>query len=177
MNTAQFTPAGTDTAEDLGRIHLIGVGGVGMIGQARLFLTRGLGDGEPPTALALVAAVPPDTFRQREEGSAVVSLSLGVPADLHATAPWLLGGAKTLSYAINMAAQRPRYLATPGSGWEMLMQFGNTLLQDRIVFASGWMNYQMPIKDVIDEMRALPLKEEVREKWLYKNAARLLRLD
>ncbi|MFG1800554.1 UDP-N-acetylmuramate--L-alanine ligase [Micromonospora carbonacea] len=42
MNTAQFTPAGTLTAEDLGRIHLIGVGGVGMSGLARLFLTRGL---------------------------------------------------------------------------------------------------------------------------------------
>ncbi|MFC0003281.1 UDP-N-acetylmuramate--L-alanine ligase [Micromonospora siamensis] len=42
MNTAQFTPAGTLTAEDLGRIHLIGVGGVGMAGLARLFLTRGL---------------------------------------------------------------------------------------------------------------------------------------
>ncbi|NES12256.1 MULTISPECIES: UDP-N-acetylmuramate--L-alanine ligase [Micromonospora] len=42
MNTAQFTPAGTTTAEDLGRIHLIGVGGVGMSGLARLFLTRGL---------------------------------------------------------------------------------------------------------------------------------------
>jgi UDP-N-acetylmuramate--alanine ligase len=42
MNTAQFTPAGTVTAEELGRIHLIGVGGVGMSGLARLFLTRGL---------------------------------------------------------------------------------------------------------------------------------------
>ncbi|MER7169500.1 UDP-N-acetylmuramate--L-alanine ligase [Micromonospora sp. NPDC000207] len=42
MNTAQFTPAGTLTAEDLGAIHLIGVGGVGMSGLARLFLTRGL---------------------------------------------------------------------------------------------------------------------------------------
>ncbi|TDC65181.1 UDP-N-acetylmuramate--L-alanine ligase [Micromonospora sp. KC207] len=42
MNTAQFTPAGTLTAEDLGRIHLIGVGGVGMSGLARLLLTRGL---------------------------------------------------------------------------------------------------------------------------------------
>ncbi|MGK5741885.1 UDP-N-acetylmuramate--L-alanine ligase [Micromonospora sp. URMC 103] len=40
--TAQFTPAGTLTAEDLGTIHLIGVGGVGMSGLARLFLTRGI---------------------------------------------------------------------------------------------------------------------------------------
>ncbi|MGC5031957.1 UDP-N-acetylmuramate--L-alanine ligase [Micromonospora sp. DT229] len=37
-----FSPAGTVTAEDLGHIHLIGVGGVGMSGLARLFLTRGL---------------------------------------------------------------------------------------------------------------------------------------
>lgn len=30
------------TAEDLGRVHLIGIGGVGMSGLARLFLTRGI---------------------------------------------------------------------------------------------------------------------------------------
>ena len=42
MNTAQFTPAGTLTAEDLGAVHLIGIGGVGMSGLARLLLTRGI---------------------------------------------------------------------------------------------------------------------------------------
>ena len=30
------------TAEDLGRVHLVGVGGVGMSGLARLLLTRGI---------------------------------------------------------------------------------------------------------------------------------------
>jgi hypothetical protein len=74
---------------------------------------------------------------------------------------------------ISTAGHRPKYLATPGSGWEMLMQFGNTLLQDRIVFASSWWTYAMPIKEVIQEMRALPLKDEVMEKWLYENALRL----
>jgi predicted TIM-barrel fold metal-dependent hydrolase len=74
---------------------------------------------------------------------------------------------------IDTAAHRPKYFATPGSGWEMLMQFGNTLLQDRIVFASGWSNYQMPIADVVEEMRALPLKDDVKEKWLYRNASRI----
>jgi len=82
---------------------------------------------------------------------------------------------------ISTEAHRPKHLATPGSGWEMLMQFGNTLLQDRIVFASGWGSYFMYSKDVIkkviQEVRALPLKEEVKEKWLYKNAARLFHRD
>jgi 4-amino-4-deoxychorismate lyase len=75
-------------------------------GACRVFLTRGLGDGTPPTLLALLAAVPAETLRQQAEGVRVVSLSLGVPAGFRATAPWLLGGAKTLSYAVNMAAYR-----------------------------------------------------------------------
>jgi len=75
-------------------------------GVCRLFLTRGLGDGLPPTALALLAPVPAEVVRQRAEGISVVSLGLGVPADFRARAPWLLGGAKTLSYAVNMAALR-----------------------------------------------------------------------
>ena len=75
-------------------------------GACRVFLTRGLGDGTPPTLLALLAAVPAETIRQRTEGISVVTLSLGVPADFRSRAPWLLGGAKTLSYAVNMAAGR-----------------------------------------------------------------------
>ncbi|MDT5030523.1 MAG: UDP-N-acetylmuramate--alanine ligase [Actinoplanes sp.] len=42
MNTAQLRPAGEMTAEDLGTVHLIGIGGVGMAGLARLLLTRGI---------------------------------------------------------------------------------------------------------------------------------------
>ena len=75
-------------------------------GVCRLFLTRGLGEGTPPTCLALLAPVPAETLRQRAEGISVVTLGLGVPAAFRAEAPWLLGGAKTLSYAVNMAAQR-----------------------------------------------------------------------
>jgi 4-amino-4-deoxychorismate lyase len=76
----------------------------GTDGVLRLFLTRG--DAGTPTALALLAPVPAEVVRQRERGIAVVSLSLGIPADFRAGAPWLLGGAKTLSYAVNMATQR-----------------------------------------------------------------------
>ncbi|WP_433829342.1 UDP-N-acetylmuramate--L-alanine ligase [Actinoplanes sp. CA-015351] len=42
MNTAELKPAGELTAEDLGSVHLIGIGGVGMAGLARLLLTRGV---------------------------------------------------------------------------------------------------------------------------------------
>jgi UDP-N-acetylmuramate--alanine ligase len=42
VNTAELSPAGELTAEDLGSVHLIGIGGVGMGGLARLLLTRGV---------------------------------------------------------------------------------------------------------------------------------------
>jgi len=42
INIAELTPMGTLTAEELGTVHLIGVGGVGMSGLARLLLTRGI---------------------------------------------------------------------------------------------------------------------------------------
>jgi 4-amino-4-deoxychorismate lyase len=44
--------------------------------------------------------------RSRHEGIAVLTASLGFTAESRRTAPWLLGGAKTLSYAVNMASQR-----------------------------------------------------------------------
>jgi 4-amino-4-deoxychorismate lyase len=75
-------------------------------GVCRLYITRGLGVGQPPTTLALLSPVTPEVLRQRAEGISVVSLGLGVPAAYRAAAPWLLGGAKTLSYAVNMAAIR-----------------------------------------------------------------------
>jgi len=78
---------------------------------------------------------------------------------------------------ISTAAHRPKYFATPGSGWEMLMQYGNTLLQDKVVFASSWFTYSLPIKQVVEEMLALPLKDSVKEKWMYKNARRLFRFE
>jgi UDP-N-acetylmuramate--alanine ligase len=42
VNTTELTGVGELTAEELGRVHLIGVGGVGMSGLARLLLTRGI---------------------------------------------------------------------------------------------------------------------------------------
>jgi 4-amino-4-deoxychorismate lyase len=52
-----------------------------------------------PQALALVSALPPELEELRARGLRVVSL-LGIRAQ----APWLLGGVKSTSYAVNMAA-------------------------------------------------------------------------
>lgn len=76
-------------------------------GILKLVMTRGL-DGlpGPATCLATLAPVAPETLRQRREGVGVRMLSLGVASDERARSPWLLGGAKSLSYAVNMAALR-----------------------------------------------------------------------
>ena len=34
---------------------------------------------------------------------------------------------------LDTSAHRAKYLGQPGSGWEMLMQFGNTLIQDKVL--------------------------------------------
>jgi len=46
-------------------------------------------------------------------------------------------------------------------------------LQDRIVFASGVGDLGLPIGQIVQEMRELPLKDSVKEKWLYGNAQAL----
>ncbi len=74
------------------------------------------------------------------------------------------------------AAHRPRHFATPGSGWEQFLQFGNTLLQDKITVGLSWTLLGMSMEEVIAEYLALPLKDSVKEKWLYGNAARILDL-
>lgn len=91
--------------------------------------------------------------------------------------PWvpeLIGVARRhKNVYINTCAHRPKHLAKPGSGWEMLLQFGNTLLQDQIVFSSGFAEMGLPLDQIVAEMKELPLKPEVKEKWLYKNTQRL----
>ena len=76
---------------------------------------------------------------------------------------------------IDISAVRPKYIAKPGSGWETLMTYGNSLLQDRIVFGSAWP--MQSFKETVDEIRCLPLKESVLQKWLGENARRILKIS
>ncbi|HEX7301405.1 aminodeoxychorismate lyase [Lentzea sp.] len=73
----------------------------------KLVYTRGVegGDGTP-TGFALGMEIGAKVLKQRAEGLSAVTLDRGIDTDLADRAPWLLLGAKSLSYAINMAALR-----------------------------------------------------------------------
>ncbi|OIH98928.1 MULTISPECIES: aminodeoxychorismate lyase [unclassified Curtobacterium] len=68
-------------------------------------MTRGVEGTDRPTGW-VYAAPSPDSTRARTEGISVVLLDRGYRHDVERTSPWLLQGAKTLSYGINMAALR-----------------------------------------------------------------------
>lgn len=71
----------------------------------KLILSRGVEHGPTPTAW--VTAAPASDFSTvRQSGVKVVTLDRGYGLDAAERAPWLLLGAKTLSYAVNMAALR-----------------------------------------------------------------------
>lgn len=73
---------------------------------------------------------------------------------------------------IGLTPVRPKYLAVPNSGYGPLLQYGNTILQDRMIFGTSFP--LQPIRRTLEETLALPLKETVKKKWLYENAARVL---
>ncbi|MCY7412232.1 MAG: aminotransferase class IV [Salinibacterium sp.] len=71
----------------------------------KIVMTRGIeGDGRP-TGWAYCAHSP-DYTTERTVGVRVVFLDRGLRHDVATTSPWLLAGAKTLSYAVNRAAAR-----------------------------------------------------------------------
>ncbi|WP_433564390.1 aminodeoxychorismate lyase [Nocardia sp. CA-151230] len=94
-------------------------------GTLRMVLTRGrdsdhgaggermankggdLAGAEPATTgYVFVVPVPDRVEKARTEGVSVITLSKGISIDLAQNAPWLLLGAKSLSYATNMSALR-----------------------------------------------------------------------
>ena len=75
-------------------------------GALRLVCTRGPEGSGAVTVFAMVSPIGAGQLRGRREGVAVLTAPLGYPVAVRAGAPWLLGGAKTLSYAVNMASLR-----------------------------------------------------------------------
>ncbi|OBI51770.1 4-amino-4-deoxychorismate lyase [Mycobacterium kyorinense] len=83
-------------------------------GALRLVYSRGRESGSAPTAYVTVNPVADRVAHARRDGVAAVTLPRGLPATGVDAMPWLLAGAKTLSYAINMAALR--HAARHGAG-------------------------------------------------------------
>jgi 4-amino-4-deoxychorismate lyase len=71
----------------------------------KLVYTRGVEGSGQPTGWVL-GSPSPDHWAARRDGIGVTVLDRGLPHDSASRLPWLLQGAKTLSYAVNMAAVR-----------------------------------------------------------------------
>lgn len=69
----------------------------------KLLVTRGRESGGDITGIVTVA---PFTATHERRGIRVASLTRGYSSHLFDDVPWLLGGVKTTSYAVNMAAKR-----------------------------------------------------------------------
>lgn len=92
--------------------------------------------------------------------------------------PWvheLIGVAwRHANVRIGLVAVRPKYLTVAGSGYEPLLQYGRTILKDRIIFGSA---YPLgPIGRAVAEIDALPIENEVKQLWMHDNAKAFLRL-
>jgi len=121
-----FGPVDPDlTAEDLGRVHLIGIGGVGMSGLARLLVTRGI-----PTSgselhdwpsLATLAGLGAVIHREHAtgnlDGADTVVYSTAIPADHVELAEARRRGLRVLhrSEALAVAMNGRRALAVAGT--------------------------------------------------------------
>jgi 4-amino-4-deoxychorismate lyase len=83
-------------------------------GAMRLVYSRGRERGSAATAYVTVNPIADRITAARRDGVAAVTLPRELPSSGVEAMPWLLAGAKTLSYAINMAALR--HAARQGAG-------------------------------------------------------------
>jgi 4-amino-4-deoxychorismate lyase len=83
-------------------------------GAMRLVYSRGRERGSAATAYVTVNPIADRITGARRDGVAAVTLPRELPSSGVEAMPWLMAGAKTLSYAINMAALR--HAARQGAG-------------------------------------------------------------
>jgi predicted TIM-barrel fold metal-dependent hydrolase len=98
----------------------------------------------------------------------------------HAGYPWVLEAVllawKYPNVYLELGAHRPKYFTAPGAGWEALMRFGQTTIKDKVLFGTGWFLLARPPAQLVEEFRALPIADDVMERWLHGNAESLLAL-
>jgi 4-amino-4-deoxychorismate lyase len=99
----------------------------GAEGVLRLIYSRGRESGSEPTAYAMIGAVADRVASVRAKGLAAVTLERSLPSEGADDMPWLLAGAKTLSYAVNMAALR--HAERRGAGDVVFISSEGTVLE------------------------------------------------
>lgn len=96
----------------------------------------------------------------------------------HAGYPWVLEACllawKHPNVYLELSAHRPRYFTAPGAGWEPLLRYGQTTIQDKILYGTGAFLLGRRPAELVAEMRALPVDPAALAKWLGGNAQRLL---
>ena len=96
---------------------------------------------------------------------------------LHAAWPWvndmMMVAWRHANVYLDISAHRPAHMGIGESGWGPLLYWGNRMLSDRVLFGSTWTLMGRRPSELADEVRQLPLKEEVIEKWLHGNAEQL----
>lgn len=100
---------------------------------------------------------------------------------LHAGWPWvnemMMIAWRHPNVYLDISAHRPKHFTVPESGWGSLLYYGNRMLSHKVLFASTWTLLGVPPAELVKEVQALPLKDEVLERWLGLNAARVFGLD
>ncbi|HET7465899.1 MAG TPA: amidohydrolase family protein [Candidatus Dormibacteraeota bacterium] len=66
----------------------------------------------------------------------------------------------------------PKYVTSPGTGWEVMFRFMNSLLSKQVLFGTDWPVITM--SRALGEWRAAGLKPQVLDDLLFGNANRLL---
>ncbi|WP_019970499.1 aminodeoxychorismate lyase [Mycobacterium sp. 141] len=95
-------------------------------GVLRLVYSRGRESGGAPTAFVTIGGLADRVAGARRDGVEVITLDRGLPLGA-ADMPWLVAGAKTLSYAVNMAALR--HAARHGAGDVIFVSSDGYLLE------------------------------------------------
>lgn len=93
----------------------------------RLVQTRGPEGGGEPNGWVMAEPMARAAIRQRTEGVRVLALDRGFEGGEVAPLPWLLPGAKTLSYGVNMAAKR--YAVANGADDVVFVTPGGAVLE------------------------------------------------
>ena len=99
----------------------------------------------------------------------------------HAGYPWVLESClvawKHPNVYLELGAHRPIYFTAPGAGWDALFRYGQSTIQDKILYGTGAFLIGRTPKDLLDEFHELPLTPEIKRKWLHDNALKALGLD